>query len=130
MRIGELSNRTGVSHRLLRYYEEQGLLTADRTGGGFREYGPDTPTVVRQIRALLTAGLPTRVIRDILPCAHGPAPELESHPDMLAVLRHELGAVEARLECLAETRDILACYLAATEARGASEPVRSTNAGR
>jgi predicted transcriptional regulator len=26
MRIGELSARTGVSRRLLRYYEEQGLI--------------------------------------------------------------------------------------------------------
>ncbi|MEU1259640.1 MerR family DNA-binding transcriptional regulator [Streptomyces chartreusis] len=26
MKIGELSSRTGVSVRLLRYYEEQGLL--------------------------------------------------------------------------------------------------------
>ncbi|WP_194814184.1 MerR family transcriptional regulator [Nocardia sp. XZ_19_385] len=118
MRIGELAHRTGVSHRLLRYYEEQGLLSTTRTGGGFRDYGPEAPTVVQQIRALLAAGLSTRVIRDILPCAHGPAPDLESHPDMLAVLRHELGQVEARLECLSETRDLLACYLAATEARG------------
>ncbi|MEU8899324.1 MerR family transcriptional regulator [Nocardia sp. NPDC048505] len=112
MRIGELSRRTGVNHRLLRYYEEQGLLTADRTGGGFRDFGPDAPVVVQQIRALLAAGLPTRVIREILPCAHGPAPELEAHPDMIAVLRRELRDVEARLNCLSETRDLLAGYLA------------------
>ncbi|MEV6276283.1 MerR family transcriptional regulator [Nocardia sp. NPDC051832] len=118
MRIGELSHRTGVSHRLLRYYEEQGLLSTTRTPGGFRTYAPEAPTVVQQIRALLAAGLPTRVIRDILPCAHGPAPDLESHPDMLAVLRRELTEIEARLECLAESRDILAGYLATTEARG------------
>ncbi|MEG2713205.1 MULTISPECIES: MerR family DNA-binding transcriptional regulator [unclassified Glutamicibacter] len=27
MRIGELANRTGVPTRMLRYYEEQGLIT-------------------------------------------------------------------------------------------------------
>src|SRR5688572_2880014 len=40
MRIGELAKRTGVSERSLRYYEKQGLLTAERTLGGHRDY-PD-----------------------------------------------------------------------------------------
>ncbi|MFB6640979.1 MerR family DNA-binding transcriptional regulator [Streptomyces chartreusis] len=38
MKIGELSSRTGVSVRLLRYYEEQGLLLSQRTAGGHRSY--------------------------------------------------------------------------------------------
>ncbi|MBF6088452.1 MerR family transcriptional regulator [Nocardia cyriacigeorgica] len=116
MRIGELSARTGVSRRLLRYYEEQGLLSASRTAGGYRDYGPEAVLVVRQVRALLRAGLSTAIIKDILPCAHGHAPELEPHPDMLAVLRRELREIEATIECLAESRDLLACYLRTTEA--------------
>lgn len=34
MRIGEVAERAGVSVRALRYYEEQRLLGATRTGGG------------------------------------------------------------------------------------------------
>jgi hypothetical protein len=34
MLIGELSTRTGVSQRLLRYYEEQGLLSRARDPNG------------------------------------------------------------------------------------------------
>lgn len=34
MRIGDLAARTGVGIRSLRYYEEQGLLTSTRSGGG------------------------------------------------------------------------------------------------
>ncbi|MCX5095152.1 MerR family DNA-binding transcriptional regulator [Streptomyces sp. NBC_00365] len=34
MRIGELSRRTGVPTRILRYYEEQGLLGPERAPNG------------------------------------------------------------------------------------------------
>jgi DNA-binding transcriptional MerR regulator len=68
MRIGELSHRTGVSVRLLRYYEAQGLLRPVRTGNGYRAYGPDAPEVVARIRCLLGAGLSTATIAEVLPC--------------------------------------------------------------
>lgn len=40
MKIGELSARTGVSIRSLRYYEQQGLLAPARHENGYREYSP------------------------------------------------------------------------------------------
>ncbi|WP_440590039.1 MerR family DNA-binding transcriptional regulator [Mycolicibacterium hodleri] len=36
MKIGELAERTGASRRLLRYYEEQGLITPSRAVNGYR----------------------------------------------------------------------------------------------
>lgn len=39
MRIGELARRTGVSERMLRYYEQEGLLRPARTTSGYRDYG-------------------------------------------------------------------------------------------
>ena len=38
MRIGELATTTGVSVRALRYYEEQGLLKAERTASGLHDF--------------------------------------------------------------------------------------------
>jgi DNA-binding transcriptional MerR regulator len=58
MLIGELSRRTGVSPRLLRYYEEHGLLEACREANGYRTYRDDAVITVRQIKALLAAYLP------------------------------------------------------------------------
>lgn len=69
MLIGELSHRTGVSARLLRYYEEQELLLPTRDTNGYRQYAEDAPARVERIRELLDAGLPTREIRELLPCA-------------------------------------------------------------
>jgi DNA-binding transcriptional MerR regulator len=53
MRIGELAERTGVPARLLRYYEEQGLLTPARAANGYRDYGEPLVDRVAQIRGLL-----------------------------------------------------------------------------
>lgn len=76
---------------------------------------PNAPETVHQIRALLAAGLPARVIRDILLCAHDPAPTLDSHPEMFTLLRTELDSLDSRITCLQETREILARYLSSTE---------------
>lgn len=55
MRIGELASRTEMPARLLRYYEDQGLLTPDRRVNGYRDYGPDDVPRVLQIRGLIDA---------------------------------------------------------------------------
>ncbi|MFI0421043.1 MerR family transcriptional regulator [Spongiactinospora sp. 9N601] len=68
MRIGELSRRTGVSVRSLRYYEEQGLLTPLRLPSGYREYDEQAADTVRGIRLMLAAGLNTTTIAELLPC--------------------------------------------------------------
>ncbi|AYY12175.1 MerR family transcriptional regulator [Actinobacteria bacterium YIM 96077] len=68
MRIGELSRRTGVSERLLRYYEEQGLLHPYRRPSGYREYDESDIATVSRIRTLLAAGLTTAIIAEVLPC--------------------------------------------------------------
>ncbi|MEV0439695.1 MerR family transcriptional regulator [Streptomyces spectabilis] len=68
MRMGEFSRRTGVSQRLLRYYEEQGLLAPVRRPSGYREYTEEDVVTVRGIRVLLAAGLSTVTIAELLPC--------------------------------------------------------------
>jgi MerR family redox-sensitive transcriptional activator SoxR len=68
VRIGEVAERAGVSVRALRYYEEQQLLAPQRTSGGQRHYADGAVERVRWIQLLLGAGLPTRTIRELLPC--------------------------------------------------------------
>ena len=68
LRIGELAERSGVSVRALRYYEEQGLLEADRTPAGQRVYPESAVDKVRFFQQLYAAGLTSRNIAGLLPC--------------------------------------------------------------
>ncbi|MFI9234409.1 MerR family transcriptional regulator [Streptomyces rimosus] len=111
MLIGELSRRTGVSPRLLRYYEEQGLLEARRAPNGYRYYDDDTLLTARQVRALLEAGLTTEVIRAVLPCARGEQPKFEMCVDVQAILSQALEATDERIDDLQRSRSTLAGYL-------------------
>jgi DNA-binding transcriptional MerR regulator len=111
MLIGELSRLTGVSHRMLRYYEEQALLVSERGRNGYRTYRDDAVTTVRQIRALLDAGLSTQVIAAILPCASGDEVEFEMCPVLERTLHRELAAIDDRIDTLRQNRGSLAGYL-------------------
>ncbi|GII75736.1 MerR family transcriptional regulator [Sphaerisporangium rufum] len=114
MRIGELADRTGASRRLLRYYEEQGLIVAGRSANGYRDYDPAMVDRVLQVRGLLDAGLPTRIIKQILPCLDKPRVIhfADATPEMIATLRREHERLGRRVECLARNRDAIAEYLA------------------
>ncbi|MFI5523374.1 MerR family transcriptional regulator [Streptomyces platensis] len=115
MLIGELSRRTGVKARLLRYYEAQGLLEVRREQNGYRDYDEDSVVTVRQVRALLDAGLSTEVIRSVLPCVRGEAqaaPEFDWCAELRAVLQGEMTAMDEHMANLRRTRDTLAGYLA------------------
>ncbi|GAA3737523.1 MerR family transcriptional regulator [Spinactinospora alkalitolerans] len=106
MRIGELARRTGVSERSLRYYEQQGLISARRTAGGHREYDVTAVAAVDRIQCLFSAGLCSSKIAELLPCmrskeAGGPA------PDLLHNLAVERERIDGMIDRLLASRDIL-----------------------
>lgn len=106
MRIGELSKRTGVSPRSLRYYEEQGLLTTSRSDAGQRHYSDAEVQRVSVIRQLFDAGMSSRVIATVLPCVETP-----SDPGVVesafATMTRERARIDAEIAHLIETRDAL-----------------------
>jgi DNA-binding transcriptional MerR regulator len=115
MRIGELSQRADTPRRLLRYYEEQGLISSTRAANGYREYEEHAVDRVTQIRGLLDAGLPTRIIRDVLPCLYEPEARYcpTTSPAIMARLEHERDRMSRRIEFLTRNRDAIASYLEA-----------------
>ncbi|MEV0759018.1 MerR family transcriptional regulator [Nocardia sp. NPDC050435] len=113
MRIGVLQRRTGVSQRLLRYYEEQGLLRPERQPSGYREYHESDVARVLNIRSLLAAGLSTTTIADVLPClATGDGRLIADCPELLLDLYRERERIEASIRDLEAARHALDTVIA------------------
>ncbi|WP_066953288.1 MerR family transcriptional regulator [Streptomyces lushanensis] len=127
MRIGELSERTGTPRRLLRYYEEQGLLVPDRSSNGYRDYPEGCVDRVLQIRGLLEAGLPTRIIKQVLPCINNPRAIHVSGatPETIATLERERDRMADRIRCLIRSHDAINGYLDAVRGEGQPSGVAS-----
>lgn len=125
MRIGALARQTGVSGRLLRYYEEQGLLKPRRLANGYREYDESAVVTVVNIRALLAAGLPTTVIAQVLHCVHRDEGRLipSPCPGMVGHLSRERLRLADAIDELMITQQALDSLLAAIPDRPTdSEP--------
>lgn len=116
MKIGELSERTGIPARMLRYYEEQGLLSSERSANGYRSYDESDIERAQRVRGLVQSGLSTRMAKIVLDverqCELGGAPECSLA--LAEELATELVAVEERLACLTKSRDAVARYLELT----------------
>ncbi len=124
MKIGELSRRTGIPARMLRYYEEQDLLHPERAGNGYRCYREPAVYRVQQIRGLLDSGLTTEIIRNMLPYLNQPD-EIYLHPECLTaetagLLRREAERIQQRIDCLTRNRDAIQAYLAAVQPTAAA----------
>ncbi|QHB99876.1 MerR family transcriptional regulator [Epidermidibacterium keratini] len=109
MRIGELSRRTAVSVRSLRYYEEQGLLVSERTPGGHREYADAAVDRVIRIQELYAAGLSSRVINELLPCMRDVdgGPSESATPWLVEELSSQRGRLNDAICDLQRSRDVL-----------------------
>ncbi|GAB3673197.1 MerR family transcriptional regulator [Saccharopolyspora tripterygii] len=111
MKIGELAQRAGVSVRALRYYEEQGLLSPERTPSGQRRYSEDTVEVVRLFQQFYAAGLSSRAIAALLPCVNNGRTTatqrrmLRVERDRLADRVEEMGHALRRLDQLITAAD-------------------------
>lgn len=126
MRIGELAARTGVSARMLRYYEEQGLLTPARGSGGQREYGTPDADRVALLRTLFDAALSSSTIARVLPCVDIPGPGTAE--DAFATMSRERDRLREEIRSLGTAVDalerLMACNSEHRASLAAEGPVR------
>lgn len=115
MRIGELARSTGVSVRALRYYEEKGVLTPERTPSGYRVFREADVRTVRHVQALLAAGLGLDLIGEILSCMKGEKLLLE---DCRERLTHERQRMTDDIDRINAARSMLDSLLATPATSG------------
>lgn len=118
MRIGELADRTGVSTRSLRYYEEQGLLASTRTPSGQRTYDEAAVERVAWIQRLYAAGLSSSTLGDLLPCVESPS--VAQTRASLERLREEHARLSEQIDTLVRTRATLEEVMACSEGHAAA----------
>ncbi|GAA4609497.1 MerR family transcriptional regulator [Actinoallomurus liliacearum] len=106
MRIGELSERTRVSRRSLRYYEDQGLVVSTRSPSGQRHYAEDQVERVRLIQSFFAAGLSSRTIVEMLPCMTT-RPTMRAAQDSMAVMCSERERLSTMLDAILAARAAL-----------------------
>ncbi|MGH3909297.1 MAG: MerR family transcriptional regulator [Pseudonocardiaceae bacterium] len=126
MRIGELARRAGTTTRALRFYESQGLLEAQRSANGYREYEEEDVRLVNEILTLQAVGLSLDDTRPFVECLRAGHEAGDSCPDSIEVYQRKLAEVDACLERLNSVRTGLLNKLAAALVRQ-PEPCRVTD---
>ena len=111
MKIGELSRRTGISVRMLGYYEGEGLLAPPRTEAGYRDYSPAEEETVLRIKMLGAAGMTLETIQQLLPCVTNNNPDFRPCNELRKILRNQVDLIDQRIETLSQSRTILAGFL-------------------
>lgn len=112
IRIGEVARSAGVSVRAVRYYEQQGLLAAERSPSGQRLYREDAVTLVRFFQQMYSAGLTSQRIAELLPCWDSGHTDAEQR----AMLRAERDRIKAKVDDLQAALDRLDEVIEITDA--------------
>ena len=105
--VSDLAQATGLSQRVLRHWEELGLVTPARTAAGHRRYGPSEITRLYQALALRQAGLRLAQIKTLL--------DARDPQSAATTLRAHLAELDADLHRRGLLRDRLAAALGALD---------------
>jgi MerR family transcriptional regulator, redox-sensitive transcriptional activator SoxR len=103
--IGELSARSGVAPSALRFYEERGLIQAERTSGNQRRYPRATLRRVALVQAGRAAGIPLQEIRAALQAL--PSHRTPSRRDWERLSRGWRAEIDQRIQTLQALRNRL-----------------------
>ena len=118
MNIGEAARASGVSAKMLRYYESIGLVPqAGRTAAGYRTYGPREVDTLRFIRRARDFGIPMERVKVLVGLWQDKA---RSSREVKRIAQQQVAELDTRIVELTAMRDALAGL--AEACRGDSRP--------
>ncbi|KPB83347.1 putative transcriptional regulator [Pseudomonas syringae pv. apii] len=104
MRIGELAKVTAVSRDTLRFYEQRGLIVAQRSANGYRHYLAETVQLVRFIKVAQRLGFSLNEVgSNVAELWKAQAPDLA----ITLLLQEKLALIDNRIAELNELRSEL-----------------------
>lgn len=109
MNIGDASSRSGVSAKMIRYYEQIGLIPpARRTASGYRDYAEADIHMLRFIARARDLGFPVGEITDLLDLWRDTGRRSADVKALAQARVRELRQKIAHLQDMAETLEDLA----------------------
>jgi len=103
--ISDMARRSGVAASALRYYEAEGLLSAERSAGGRRRYPRSALRRIAFIRAAKTIGLSVEEIRGVLDSL--PEKRTPTRADWAALSESWMPLIDAKIRELETLRNAL-----------------------
>ena len=118
MQIGQVAERTGLSLRTIRWYEEEGLVgPTTRTGGGFRLYSEHDVARLEVIKQMKPLGFSLEEMRQLLTLLDDLDAGGEDRAALLDRLRMFHEAATARVRALEEQLHVAEAFAATLVSR-------------
>ncbi|MEO8395394.1 MAG: MerR family transcriptional regulator [Chloroflexota bacterium] len=116
MRIGDLTERAGVTARTVRYYESIGLIPpGEREGNGQHYYTEETVTRLRKIDQLKQIGLSLEEIGKVIDLYFTDPTWVEAKQKILVLLRQHLAETDQKIGALEQFRADLRFHISRFE---------------
>ena len=103
MNIGTAAKQSGLPPKTIRYYEDIGLLTADRAANGYRDYSSEDVHRLRFVQRSRSLGFSVEECRKLLSLY---TDRDRASADVKAIATEKLGEIDRREPTMVSTNNI------------------------